>query len=165
MVQDQALARRLLETVPLIMRFIDKGLRETCLHVEANQYQILGMLTRRNFTVSELAQKQKVSLPSMSKTVNALVERGWVERIDVPGDRRVVQLRISEPGRGALAGAHDEMVERVAQTLSQLRDDERETLSDGLDVLHVAFGGPLIRPDEWGHVSPAHHEPAGNQIK
>lgn len=164
MQEDEALAGRLLETAPIIMRFIHTALRDTDLRVEPNQYQLMQMLAHRDFTVTELARKRKVTLPSMSKTVNALVERGWVQRMDVPGDRRVVQVRLTEQGREAMGDARKLMLRIVQGALSTLGDDERQTLSDGLDVLHVAFGGPLIRPDEWGPMA-APHEPAAHWTK
>jgi DNA-binding MarR family transcriptional regulator len=165
MQEDEALASRLLETAPIIMRFIHKALRDTDLRVEPNQYQLLQMLAHHDFTVSELARKRKVTLPSMSKTVNAMVERGWVERLDVPGDRRVVQVRLTEEGRGAMREAREPMLRIVLGALSTLGDDEKQTLSDGLDVLHVAFGGPLIRPDEWGSVAAPPAVPVAQQTK
>jgi len=145
-VDGETLARRVLETIPLIMRLIHKDLRRLEHHMEPNQYQILGMLMKGSLTVSDLAQRQRVSLPSMSKTVNSLVERGLVLRLDDPGDRRVVQLQITQPGRSALGEIPALLVPSLVEALSRLDAGERDTLSAGLDVLHRAFCDAPAKP-------------------
>ena len=134
------LARRVLDTMPLIMRSLHRDLRSINHHIDPNQVQILGMLVDHQLSVSGLAGRQRVSLPSMSKTVSALVERGWIERMDVPGDRRVVHLKLTEAGRAALGELRNTMVESLAAMLGGLTAEECVKLSAGLDVLYAAFG-------------------------
>jgi len=151
------LARRVLETMPLIMRSLHRDLRSINHHVDPNQVQILGMLVDHQLSVSGLAGRQRVSLPSMSKTVSALVERGWIERVDFPGDRRVVHLKLTVSGRAALGELRNTMVESFAAMLGGLTADECEKLSAGLDVLYAAFG---LLPEHC----PPRDSPAGVEL-
>ena len=45
--------------------------------------------------MSELARAQAVSLPTMSNSISAMVERGWVRREAPDGDRRVVMIDVT----------------------------------------------------------------------
>ena len=135
----QTLATRLIETVPLIMRYMFRNLHETDHRIEPNQLRILAMLADQQCNLSELAAKQAVSLPSMSKTVNMLVERGWIERTEAPQDRRMVRLCLTAQGRSALQEVHQAMIETTDAALSRLGPDERATLAAGLELLHTVF--------------------------
>ncbi len=52
--------------------------------------------------LSDLASLQGVSLPTMSNSISAMVERGWVRREAPDGDRRVVMIDVTPTGRAAL---------------------------------------------------------------
>jgi DNA-binding MarR family transcriptional regulator len=138
-----ALARRLMELAPMMMQSMVRELRTVDHHIEPNHMQILGLLARRQFTMSELADKQRVSLPAVSKTISALVDRGWVERMAVPDDRRVVQLKLTAEGLGLLKEMRRTMIASVERILDRLTAEERAQLSTGLDVLYRAIGNPL----------------------
>jgi DNA-binding MarR family transcriptional regulator len=158
MIETDRLASRVLDTIPLLMRSIHKDMRRKDHHFEPNQFQILSMLAHHAHSVSALAVRQHVSLPSMSKTINALVERGWVERVPMPGDRRVVQIRLTEPGRESLQDTRRVMIDSVAGILANLTADERDKLSAGLDVLYDAFG--MMHREQHCQQSPSGDEHA-----
>lgn len=139
MIEGEPLASRVLDTIPLLMRSIHRDMRRKDHHFEPNQFQILTMLTHHEHSVSALAMLRHVSLPSMSKTINALVQRGWVERVPLPGDRRVTQIRLTKSGRQSLRDTRRVMLDSVAGILASLTPDERAKLSAGLDVLYDAF--------------------------
>jgi DNA-binding MarR family transcriptional regulator len=137
-----ALARRLMELAPMMMQSMVRELRTVDHHIEPNHMQILGLLASRQFSMSELSEKQRVSLPAVSKTISALVDRGWVERVAVPDDRRVVQLKLTGEGLSLLKEMHRTMIASVERILDRLTDEERAQLSAGLDVLYKAIGNP-----------------------
>ena len=139
---NAALAKRVLETIPLFMRYLRQDMQRLHEQLDPGQMQILGMLSHHEFSVSELAERHKVSPPSMSKTVNSMVERGWVERVPVPSDRRVVHLKLTPEGLRMLTEIQGAMVERVAEVVATLSPEDCERLSGGLDVLYAAFGSP-----------------------
>ena len=53
-------------------------------------------------TVGALASADRVSQPSMTAHVNALVEKGWVRRDTHPGDARACLVSMTEEGRRQL---------------------------------------------------------------
>ena len=66
-------------------------------------------------TLSELAAAMRQSLPALSQRVTALEEKGFVERVADPADRRVTGLRLTETGRSEM----DTAFRRFGGILSQ----------------------------------------------
>ena len=50
-------------------------------------------------SVKELSERLGMSLPSASRTVEALLQRGWLERREDEHDRRVKRIRATDAGR------------------------------------------------------------------
>jgi DNA-binding MarR family transcriptional regulator len=135
---ERLLAQKLLAIMHRARRSIDADLRHLDKEhlVDPAHFPVLMRLRRRAHNVSELAQGLEVSLPSMSKTVTALVKRGWVERVRLQEDRRVVQLHLTDDGKAILGEMREHAENAVAKMLAPLSSEERERLSAGLDTLY-----------------------------
>jgi len=144
---ERTLAQKLLSIMHLVRRRINADLRhlDKKRSVEPAHFPVLASLRQRAYSVSELAARLEVSLPSMSKTITALVKRGWVERVRLEQDRRVVQLHITSEGKATLGEMYEQAVSAVAGMLDPLEPDERQRLADGLDVLYQALGEAVDR--------------------
>jgi DNA-binding MarR family transcriptional regulator len=73
-------------------------------------------------SVKELAEHARLSLPSTSRTVDALHQRGYIERREDEIDRRVKRVRLSEGGRELvtqLGAARLAGMEAFAATLTE----------------------------------------------
>jgi DNA-binding MarR family transcriptional regulator len=55
--------------------------------------------------MSDLATRVLISRPSTTRAVQRLVQRGWVERREDDGDRRIVLVGLTAAGRRAQARA------------------------------------------------------------
>jgi DNA-binding MarR family transcriptional regulator len=143
----RTLAQKLLGMMHLVRRRMDADLRHLDKKrlVEPAHFPVLASLRRHTYNVSELAERLKVSLPSMSKTVTALVKRGWVERVRLEKDRRVVQLHLTDDGKAILGEMREQADTAVAAMLDLLSTEEREQLSAGLDALYMALGESFDR--------------------
>lgn len=133
-------AELLLSTVPNLMRGIGGELRQKLGDDELpnmGQLRMLAMLHKTPFSLGELASRHHVTPSTMSRTVDVLVRRNWVTRQSAPDDRRQLLLSLTDAGQIALTRMHQRMIERVAQMLEQLGDDERARLYDGLNILRT----------------------------
>src|SRR3954469_8854466 len=112
MTRDQAreTARDILEIIPLVMRTVAAELRAAGELPAPAHFGLLSILSVRARMLTELASIQGVSLPTMSSSISAMVERGWVKRSAPGDDRRVVMIEVTAPGRAAL-----ERVSRAAE--------------------------------------------------
>jgi DNA-binding MarR family transcriptional regulator len=69
--------------------------------VSMREYDVLYTLAkcREPMRIGELPQHVLLSQPALSRMVDRLVERGLVERIPDPNDRRSVRLALTDSGR------------------------------------------------------------------
>lgn len=88
------------------------GGREQCPVCEAPAQ---GEGVAKPVTLSELAAAMHQSLPALSQRVTVLEEKGFVERVADPADRRVTGLRLTETGRSEM----DTAFRRFSGILSQ----------------------------------------------
>lgn len=143
-------AQLLLETVPKIMRGFGEAMRQ-CRRDEDDQLtmgqlRMLGILQAAPRTLGALAALHHVTPSTMSRTVDVLVRKSWVERRNDPNDRRQVILTLTPEGAAAHAAigqeAHLIMTQTVERQIERLDDAERARLYDGLSVLRKVLDNP-----------------------
>jgi DNA-binding MarR family transcriptional regulator len=146
MTRDQAResARDILEIIPLVMRTVAAELRSAGEMPAPAHFGLLSILAARPRMLTELASLQGVSLPTMSNSISAMVERGWVRRTS-PGtpaaDRRVVMIEVTTTGRAALDRVGRSAETHLAEVLAPLDLPARKRLQAGLGVLRRVFAG------------------------
>jgi DNA-binding MarR family transcriptional regulator len=160
-VQTRETARELLEIVPLVMRTVAAQLRAAGEMPAPAHFGLLSILNERPRMLTELASIQGVSLPTMSNSISAMVERGWVRRTAPESDRRVVILEATVAGRAALERVARAAETHLAELLGPLDAPSRRRLHAGLAVLRQVFaarpaGGPLSRK---GYRTPSRRRP------
>lgn len=137
-----SVAKKFWEVMPALMRTTVAEARRGQHNISPSHYRILHMLSVRQFRLGELAQHQNVSLPTMSATAQTLVERGWLERVASPEDRRVAQFRLTRKGQQILVNERKRLVAWVASRLNKLQDSEVEQIDQGLNLLLSVFDNP-----------------------
>jgi DNA-binding MarR family transcriptional regulator len=83
------------------------------------QYRLLAILGETGeAAASKLAELMAVSRPTITGVVDGLVARGLVAREAVEGDRRRVDVVLTEAGRTLIASADKEVQRRIADIRS-----------------------------------------------
>ena len=85
--------------------------------------------------MTELARHLAVSVPTVSKSIDVLVDRGWVDRWVDPSDRRQTIVRLTREGRSVSAAMKRQSRRHVAGLLASLTPDQRTQLMTTLGVL------------------------------
>ncbi len=93
------------------------------------QYRLLALLADGDGQASRIAGRLALTRPTVSATVDTLVERGLVERGPVDRDRRAVRLTLTGAGKRALDAAEHDMRERLDVVLSHTSDRSAVTAS------------------------------------
>jgi DNA-binding MarR family transcriptional regulator len=137
-------ARQILDVVPHVMRTIAADLRRTNHLAMSAHFRVLWILEHRVVSLSQLAEMQAVSLPTMSNSVTILEERGWARRTRSVEDRRKVVIKITPEGRKVLDEARQIMEANVADLIAPLSAADRTALAQGLEVLRTVF---VIQPE------------------
>jgi len=91
--------------------------------------------TEETWQVGDLAEVFRVSVPSMSRAVDALVKKGLATRVEDPDDRRVRQVQITAAGKGlveTLVAVRQSGFEAFAATLSAAQRRKLDAAVDSL---------------------------------
>jgi len=142
MTRDQAreAARDILQIIPLVMRAVAAQLRSAGELPAPAHFGLLSMLSERSRTLTELASSQGVTLPTMSNSISAMVERGWVRRAQPDeADRRMVMVEVTASGKAALDRVARSAESHLAEVLAPLDVPSRRRLHHGLGVLRKVF--------------------------
>ncbi len=87
--------------------------------------------------LSELARREAVTAPTMSRVLSALDEQGLVIRSPDPTDARGVRIVLSETGAARLAEVRTHRTALVARRLSRLDTTQRRLLSEAMPALEA----------------------------
>ncbi|MFQ6171672.1 MarR family winged helix-turn-helix transcriptional regulator [Oryzobacter sp. R7] len=117
------------------MRISRRVRYEAGANVAPHQFSVLVRLEDGPRTPKELAGIEKVSAPSMTRTVNGLVELGLVARADDPTDGRQVILSLTPEGRATVKDTRRRRDQWFAARLETLTDDERALLAEATALL------------------------------
>ena len=99
---------------------------------------ILGHIRRHpGVGVSELAQAEQISRPSMSSHIKRLETAGWILRVDDAQDGRRSGLRITPQGEAQLDAVRQRRNDWLADRLARLTPEARAALA--------AAGAPLLQ--------------------
>ena len=129
-------AALLMEVVPRVMQRIRMEMRShRTAGLSVPEFRTLIYLHRNEgVSLSEVAEHIGLKLPSMSKTVDALVARKLVIRRALPHDRRYVSLRLSAHGLAELRRTRRITEARLAEALAALQPEQQAKVVEGLKV-------------------------------
>jgi DNA-binding MarR family transcriptional regulator len=98
----------------------------------------LGVLFRLEVspaTPSQLAERERVTPPSMNRTLNSLEEIGFVERSPDPDDARKVLVTITDSGLAQIFETRRLRTAWFTRRLAELTPQERAALKAVIPVL------------------------------
>jgi len=125
----QEATTELLEVVNLVTQMFWADLRRSDHAIELTQWATLRRINRSPCTMSELARHKGVGLPTMSKSIEMLVRKGWVERWVDKTDRRQTLVRLTADRRRVLADSRAHLEELLDQRLSKLTAAEQNAVA------------------------------------
>lgn len=124
---------RAVRTMARLSRLLERG----CQDLSLAQYRVLAMVEDGGERATLLADCLALAKPTVTTAVDALVDRGYLSRSPVPGDRRATHLAVTPAGRRALRAAEVSMVERLERVLE--RGGRRHQVLAALAVLGEAL--------------------------
>jgi DNA-binding MarR family transcriptional regulator len=111
-----------------------------------------------DLSMSRLAELLDVSFSNATGIVDRMEERGLVERVRVPDDRRVVLVRISAKGMQTLEEIEAVKQDRLQAILGHLTPAQVERVAAALDDLRTAvtaeFGPDYLAGHDHTHRRP-----------
>jgi len=110
------------------------------------QARLLCVLAEGSRGMAELAQIFGVGKASLTGQVDRAAQRGLVERSAVPGDRRAVQVVLTDDGRRAAREFHAAVTVELSGFLDSLSQAQRAGFRDAAATVSHAAGHPGV----WG---------------
>src|SRR6201996_8576306 len=99
-------------------------LTRTSVCVSRTEVGVLRGLRSGPRRITELAAEERVTQPAITLLVNRLAERGWVERVSDPSDRRAVLVSLTAAGEEAYVLIKAEYHALLHQEMVALDDHE-----------------------------------------
>jgi DNA-binding MarR family transcriptional regulator len=147
-----AVARELLDVVPVIMRTIRTEMRShRSNELTVPLFRSLMFLERHpGVSLLDLAGHLGLTSPSVCKIVDGLVDHSLVKRQHSNADRRKITLALTRAGRKLLDEARTSAQARLADLLVPLSTQQCETVIQALQIIQPLFlpAGDKILPGE-----------------
>jgi DNA-binding MarR family transcriptional regulator len=118
-----------------VMRISRRIRFESADELAPHQFSVLCRLEESPRTPRELADHEKVSAPSMTRTVNGLVARGLVLRADDPTDGRQIILSLTREAKTVLRDTRRKRDQWMAVRLKRLSPQEQDILRQASAIL------------------------------
>jgi DNA-binding MarR family transcriptional regulator len=100
------------------------------------QFAVLAALNVHGpHTLGELAERERVSAPSMNRTVNCLEELGYLTRTPDDADRRKVNIDLTDGGREVVLETVRRRDSWLEQAFGELTATERATLAKAAAIM------------------------------
>jgi DNA-binding MarR family transcriptional regulator len=118
--------------------------------LESWEFDVLSALRRagRPYELSpgQLIRETMVTSGTMTNRVDRLVEKGLVDRLPDPDDRRGVLVRLTRRGQSSVDAALEDLLAREQTLLRDLSAAERDRLARLLRVVVGPFDAEQIEP-------------------
>lgn len=128
--RDLAIDARIMRLHRILRGRADAAVADT--ELNPRELNVLAALRRSGaphcLTPSELSRSLLLSSGAMTNRIDRLEERGLVERLPEPGDRRKVRVRLTDAGVDLIDHAMDTHVASLADAFDVLEPAEREQL-------------------------------------
>ena len=153
-------ARELLDVVPAVMRPLRTQMRShRAAGLSVPQFRSLCFVERYDgSSLSAVAEHLDLSLPTVSRMVNGLVERGYMQRRSSEDDRRHVSLSLRPRGQAVMQQARTATQNFLMEKLRHLTAAQRQALVTAMDALREVFAQDMPHPSTGSGQGPAPEE-------
>jgi DNA-binding MarR family transcriptional regulator len=104
--------------------------------LQSNQLSVMAVLLNEgDLLMGELAARERIQPPSMTRIVNSLEERGYVARRPDPSDGRQCLVTVTESGRQIILANRQRRDEWLTVRMTELDPAERATLRQAVAIL------------------------------
>jgi DNA-binding MarR family transcriptional regulator len=146
------LVDRILALASRLSRTINADVRQQKLSVSLTmgQFRTLSHLAAGMTSSADLAEYLVVTRPTITRLIDGLVRKGLVARTPGAGDRRQVNLELTDAGRSVLREFRRKASKRIQARLDQLSSADQELVRRAVTVLdkRLLAGAPGLPPSE-----------------
>jgi len=123
-----------------ILSIEQEHLRKQGVNLSMNEVHVLEAIEKsEEATMSNVAKRLRVTVGTLTTSINRLVTKGYCERYSKLGDKRKVFLKLTDDAYSVLKiheAFHDEMIDAV---IDDLKLEDNTVLIDSLEKLTEYF--------------------------
>jgi DNA-binding MarR family transcriptional regulator len=135
----KALTRDMYALASFLMRTANVGTFNAIAELDLSFTQIKALCAldadAEGRSVKALADSLGLSLPTMSRAVDGLFERGLVGREEDADDRRMKRVRLTDAGREVPIALNEARLSALAELMSSLGEEEAGALAHALELI------------------------------
>ena len=106
--------------------------------ITLSQFAVLGVLAHHgSMTPRKLADHEQIQPPSMTRTLTALADKGYVAKTQHPTDRRQVLIELTEAGLGIVKETRHRRSAWLSRQLAKLEPEQRATLAEASRIFAI----------------------------
>jgi DNA-binding MarR family transcriptional regulator len=145
---NDLVAKELMDALMQIRRLHLKGKPDSVLKPSEviTLYQI-GEINIDGVKVSELSDRMNVKSPTITQCINGLEANGFVERSIDLTDRRAVNIRLTEKGKGFIAQHQKGFILRIKGLVTFLGEDNSKELARLISQMFIYFDSLKSKAD------------------
>jgi DNA-binding MarR family transcriptional regulator len=138
---SQECAQEILDATPPVMWFIRRQMRSHRGGLSLAQFRALVRVNRQpTASLSTVAEHLGASLPTASRIVAGLVDKGLATRHGCRWDRRQISLALTARGKAMLQEARKATQQRLETELNNLTPSDRNAVIQAMKILKNHFG-------------------------
>ncbi|HEY2589431.1 MAG TPA: MarR family transcriptional regulator [Tepidisphaeraceae bacterium] len=127
------------------MRIIRKYMRQHRSGLTVAQFRTIYCVSQSpNSSLSDVADSIGLSLPAMSRMVDGLVDKGYLDRRTCINDRRHVRLSVTPRGETALRESRELAQAQLAEVVSQLSGQQQREMIQVMRVVRDVFTAEVV---------------------
>ncbi len=128
--------------------------------ISMTHFHVLTLLRHHDaMPMGRLAEILDASVSSATGIIDRMEERGLVERVRVPDDRRIVLVRLTRTGDELVDEAELVKSEILGSAIARMEPAQIDRLVHAASDLEVAIGEELAsKPDRYGALTDCAHE-------
>ena len=135
----EALSRDMFALASYLMRAANVGTFNAIAELDLSFTQLKALcaleMDGEERSVKALAESMGVSLPTMSRAVDGLFERGFVQREEDRADRRMKRVRLTDAGRSVPQALNEARLSALQELMGSLDEDEASALGRALALI------------------------------
>lgn len=131
----------MLDAAPPMMWHIRRSMRQHRKGLSMPQFRAMVMIANEpEKSLSCVAEHLALSLPTTSRIIQGLVNKGFLKRHDSTDDRRKMVLGITAKGQAVLNVAWSAAQKSMAAELERYSPKDRATISQAMRMVKGIFG-------------------------
>ncbi len=135
----QSLSRMIARILPNIIQGVHMGFLSTQSLTHTQFFVLIAIHSQGQCSMQQLADKMRVSMPTMSGIIDRLVNAKYVTRVENPDDRRQVLIELNKEGKDLIAQFQQAVSMRWQDVLSALDASEIKTMSKILEKIGTSL--------------------------